>query len=131
MICHQCETLRKRCESKDERIADLERELGLDLNRAEIATLAVGLRVRPQASRLLLGLYKAKGRTLSRARCMDFMPPKFTVEDDRLENMARVIVYEIRAATSHGIIETVPHLGYRITEAGSARVAAILAGQGA
>lgn len=131
MICHQCETLRKRCESKDERIADLERELGLDLNRAEIAALAAALRVRPQASRLLLGLYKAKGRTLSSARCMAFMPPHFTYEDDRLQSTVRVMVYQIRSATSHGIIQTVFGHGYRITEAGAARVAAILARQGA
>lgn len=121
----------------EERIAWLESELGLQQETSHIATLThaisssmEGRRVtsgRPQAARFLLALYRAKGRVMSPLQIMEAVPPRDLARDDeRIPKVVTVWAYFARCAVGKDAIQNSVGRGYRLTEAGMAKVAAIL-----
>lgn len=119
------------CAEKDERIAWLESELGTrtDFERIDAIRRALkrsGRNRGGNTARLIEALYAAKGRMLTRWQLMVAMPPEDHGEDERNPNMVSVYVAWARKGIGHDGIESVWGSGYRITEAGMARVAEIL-----
>jgi hypothetical protein len=120
----------ERCAELEERVAWLESELGIQgaAQRSRLLREALrderGHRCRGGAS-LLAALYDAQGRPLNRQQLLDSLPT-LDGQVDRCAKVVDVYVCVIRKTLGQGIISTVFGHGYRITEAGSEMVAAIL-----
>lgn len=116
-----------RCEELEERVAWLESELGLQRNETRVAKVATALRVNPQAARLVLALYDAKGRVVTKHQLWEAIPQALdpTAEDTRDAKLLDVIVWRARQALPGGI-KTIHARGRQITPHGAERVAAIL-----
>jgi len=117
------------CEELRERIAWLESELGLqselDLeSRLErvmdsIRAIHVG---RPQIARFMLALYAAKGRPVTHFQLLEAMPGS----EERQPHFTAVIACRARKVFGADAIENIYGRGFRITQAGMARIAEIL-----
>jgi DNA-binding response OmpR family regulator len=124
-----------RCDELRERVAWLESELGLQRDQTDVEALRrVILRFRYRSggigsahcARMLLALYRAGGRAMSRYQLMEAAPPSGGGEDDRNANLVGVMMCLARRALGYGAIENVWGSGYRLTPTGIARVAEIL-----
>ena len=124
------------CAEKDERIAWLESELGLQRSANEMGMMREAFPVRPMgasctglAFSVILALYHAKGTTLSVYQLMERIPPKSNHEDDRIPHGVAVWVYRARQILGdRDAIENVWGRGYRLSEEAMARVRAVLGG---
>ena len=105
-----------------ERIAYLERELGLSLEQTRIARL-IGYGMTRSQAHVVLALHQAAGRTLSADQLDDTLPRG---ERDA-RNFIKVITNRARAIVGADAIETVRGVGYRISGNGAARVERMLA----
>lgn len=118
----------QRCEDKDERIAWLESELGLQKHGTEVNALRRHLNVRPQTAQLVLGMYRAKGRIMTNIQLWETIPqvrnPK--ADDDRDFKMLDVQVCNARKAIGADAIQTVWGIGRALSPFGMERVASIL-----
>jgi DNA-binding response OmpR family regulator len=125
-----------RCAELEERVAWLESELGLRreteaedrLHRFMTSEAAYTIN-RPGACRFTLALYRARGRAVSRPQVLEAVPPVAGGEDERNWRIVDVWACHARRALGVDAIQTVRSRGYRLTEAGMARVAAILGDQ--
>lgn len=124
MTCEHCEELK-------ERIAWLESELGLQRDFDALKKIhgeMKGSTPNPKWSvaRMLLAMYAAKGRPMSRAQMLEASPPRSRGEDDRAFSLTSVWVCKAREIFGREIIENVWGVGYRLTPVGMAKIAAIL-----
>lgn len=123
------------CAAKDERIAWLESELGLqrdetarDKLRSALATATENARHGMNGTaRFVLALYGARGRAMSSQQLLDAIPPRWGGDDERLPTIVRVWASSARKTLGKDAISTAWGSGYRLTPEGMARVGAILA----
>lgn len=124
----------ERCADLEEQVAYLRSELGFQADNEAYRKLRSYLvyrqsRVgRASAVRVVLALYGAKGRTLTRDQLLDAVPPRSGEEDERQLKTIDVWVCFARRALGKAAIESVWGRGYRLTEAGMAAVAGIMDG---
>ena len=123
-----------RCEELEERVAWLEGELGLVSENEQFRLLRTAMlapsnsrsRVgRAAAVNLVLALYRARGRTLSRPQLLDAIPSP-SGNSERLDTIINVWVCFARRCFGNDAIESVWGKGYRLTDSGMTQVAAIL-----
>ncbi|HWE98844.1 MAG TPA: winged helix-turn-helix domain-containing protein [Caulobacteraceae bacterium] len=100
-----------------DRILWLESEVGFSLSSHERARIADKLRLTPKHTRLLLALYRARGRVLSVAQLID-------TTDCETESRKAIVIMVCHIRDAHGddVIRTHPTLGYSITAKGIALV---------
>lgn len=125
-----------RCEELEERVAWLEGELSQQLSDDAHQRLRNAMLLgcaaardssgRAGAAQLVLALYAARGRVMSRLQLMEAMPPKAGGEDERDPQIVQVRVCLARKGLGHDLIENVWGRGYRLSEVGMERVAAII-----
>lgn len=119
----------ERCPELEERVAYLESELGIQREtdgrqRLHAAMPATNGGVR--GVDLVLALYAARGRTLSRWQLLDAIPSPGGVED-REPKLIDVWVHGARFSLGRDVITTVWGRGYCLSAKGIALVAAIIA----
>lgn len=106
----------------EERVAYLEGELGLSINATRLGRLmAFGMQC--SQAHIALALYQANGRVLSADQLDDALP----TGEREPRNFVKVAINRVRGAIGADCIETVNGLGYRATDVGRERLAAILA----
>lgn len=124
-----------RCAELEEEIDALRRELGMLRDDERTAALHQAIREGAkragggtlQAARMVITLYNARGRMISRGAILDAVPPADAVGgDERLPKIVDVWLCRARKALGHDAIETVWGHGLRITAVGRERVAEIL-----
>jgi hypothetical protein len=96
----------QRCEELEEEVVYLRSEMGLQQNSADIAAIRMAFRVSPCSAKLLLALYRAKGRPVSPYQLLEAMPPRYDRNDGRDPQMIAVLVSKIRKALGHDFIRT-------------------------
>lgn len=124
----------QRCADLEERVAWLESELGLQSRADRLGRLRDALHKAKGstrcgsggATRLLLALYAAKGKPVSRFGLMEASPPANGEEDERDTKILDVWVCHARKLVGRDGIRNVYGFGFRLTETGMARVASIL-----
>ena len=121
------------CAEKDERIAWLEGELGLQRSSGEIDALYRAFPMAPgkhsctgRAFDTILVLYHAKGRVVSRLQIMDAIPPKNGGDDERTAQSVSVWVLRARKMLGRDAIHSVWGRGYRLSDEAMIRVQAVL-----
>lgn len=125
-----------RCAELEERVAWLESELGLqnDMTMAErlrrhfIDSCGTGWRGQQRSGgvRVILALFAAKGRAMSRDQLLEAIPPFRGGDDERQPKIVDVWVCWARKAIGRDAISSVWGRGYQLTKAGVERVAAIV-----
>lgn len=124
-----------RCEELEERVAWLEGELGIQRVADHVLALRQVLDValreqgaqrrgRNQSAELVMALYRANGRPLSRYQLLDAIPSPTGRERDA--KIVDVWVCIARKGIGADAIENVWGRGYRLSQAGIARVAEAL-----
>lgn len=124
-----------RCEELEERVAWLEGELGLQREAWAVDTLRAAFAASPNrragsrlgAARLVLALYRAKGRPMTTYQLMEACPPTDRREDERSSNIVSVWAYFARQVLGKDAVASAWGQGYRLSEKGLSQVAAILA----
>lgn len=127
----------ERCADLEERVAWLESELRIQADATDYSRLRTAMRrncssganpwARKNAILLVITLFRAAGRVRSRPQLMEAIPPLDRArEDNRINKCIDVWVCAARKMIGPGVIETVPGRGYRLTDGGVAKVAAIL-----
>ncbi len=115
------------CAELAERVAWLESELGIQRAETRVTKVATALRVNPQAARIILALYDAKGRVVTNMQLWDAIPqvrdPHF--DDERAPKLLDVVIWKARQALP-GCIRTIHARGRQLTPDGMARVAGVL-----
>lgn len=118
-----------RCEELEEEVAYLRSELGLNQDATDYQRLRVFMRGKSvnarQAARLILALYQAKGRAMSRLQLLDALPSP-SDKEDRNPNLIGVMVCHARAGLGREAVENVWGHGYRLSDEGVAKVRSIL-----
>jgi DNA-binding response OmpR family regulator len=120
-----------RCEELEEEVAYLKSELGLQADADLIESLRRAMPLGGLASKahgaahLVAALYRAHGRTLTRDQLMERLPSR-NGRDDRDDKLCAVYVCAARKTLGHDGIQNVWGRGYRLTDAGMAKVAALL-----
>jgi len=116
-----------RCAELEEEVAYLRSELGLLADEDALLTLKRAMRVSPVVARLVYALYRSNGRLLTCAHLEDAIPSKTGRDDYISQSFFGALVCLARRALGRDAIETAWGRGYRLSPAGMARVAAILA----
>ena len=137
MTCAACAEREVRLQIAEERVRQLEDELGAQnasvfltrlLESPAFLTIKGG---RPQACQVIAALYGAKGKVVSHQRLFQVVPPRdLGADDDRGPNFMSVLVHRARKALGLDAIQNVHGVGYRLTDVGMARVAAIIESRG-
>lgn len=123
-----------RCHELLERVAWLESELGIQTDATNINILRKYMFERARgptrhmgAASLVMALYRANGRVMSKDQLLDAVPPRYnTGPDERGTKIIDVWVCFARKAFGPGAIETMWGGGYRLTENGRQTVENIL-----
>lgn len=115
-----------RCDVLEEEVAFLKSELGLQAAADRVHTLRRELRMRPGVAALVLRLYDAKGRLVTKAQCVEAIPAVWADREERSDTINNVYVSHARQALGKTAIETCWGEGFRMTETGRAKVAEIL-----
>lgn len=121
----------ERCEDLEEEVAYLKSELGLQEDAEAYRRLRAAMKAaagnsgRFQAVGLVLALYHAKGRVLSRYQLLEVCPSP-SGKEDRDATIINVWVHQVRKALGSGVIENVWGRGYRLTDLGRQVVSAVL-----
>lgn len=132
MTCAACRIRDERLAIAEERILQLEAELGAQAASLLLARLLelpafVQASGRPQVCKLVAALYGARGRVVSLQRLFAVIPSQAGPGDDeRHSNFMSVLVHRARKALGADAIQNVHGVGYRLTDRGLDRVAAIL-----
>lgn len=113
-------------EELEEEVAYLRSELGITDDATSIAALRDTYGLPPAASRVLMSLYLARGRVLSKDQISDSLPV-VTRDTWSERKLADVYVCRIRAKIGHAAIKTAWGAGYYLTPEGIAKVDAALA----
>lgn len=119
MTCDRCDELQAEVEY-------LKGELGLSVSAQRLSAIRTAFNLPPARARLLLVLFAAKGRVVSPAQALDAMPPRYGAHDRGWENV-KTHICRLRKQVDTGLIVNVWGEGYRLTDAGMARVTEILA----
>lgn len=102
----------------EERVAYLERELGLSRDLTRVGSLvAKGWRGNP--ARIALALAYANGRILSDAQLADALPDRDRADDS---NNIKAHMWWVRKMMGYDAVETVRGIGYRMTPKGCAAI---------
>lgn len=120
-----------RCDDLEEQVAWLRSELGLQRDLATenrlCETIPRGAHAgRPQLARFVMALYAAKGRPVTRFQLLEACPPTTADEDSRSEKILDVWVWRARGWLGRDAVLTLHGKGYRLSESGMAKVAALL-----
>lgn len=107
-----------RCEELEEDIAYLKSELGLRAGLDEIEALRKAFGLTPSCAKLVLALYRAKGRTVTQLQMLEIMPPRYTIEDDRTSQIVNVQCSKTRKALGPGLLQNVWGQGFKLSPAG-------------
>lgn len=124
VVCGNSAAVKAKLDLPCERCAYLERELGLQIARTEVDDVVRGLGVSVSQARLLIALYRAKGRVLSLLDLEEAAPSR-TGSDER-GDIVRVHVHHIRKRLVADAILSCGGLGYRLGEPGRAPLSPIL-----
>lgn len=96
------------CAALEDRVRVLERELGVRRADGQIGAVMHRLGLTVTQARLVLALYRARGRAVSRVSLMDELPL------DGGEGSVRTAVHKIREKLGENAITTVEGLGYAL-----------------
>lgn len=116
--------LEERIAELEERVAYLESELGLSVRESEIAQLARCYDLRFTPAHVVLALYKAHGRILSRLQLQDAVWRNPV--DDPSRNLFQAHICWARKALGYDAISTNWGRGYSLAPKGMALVAQAL-----
>jgi len=126
-----------RCSELEEKIAWLEGELGLQMRQTDLAKVQRYLHVAAGISALgggkatsvaevVLALYQARGRVVSKLQLMEAAPPDSALYDERNPKIVDVWIWRARNGLGSGAIGTSWGRGYYLTPEGLAKVSRIL-----
>lgn len=115
-----------RCEDLQEEVAYLKSELGLQVDGDVLATIKRAFGLTDQKARIVVILFKAKGRVVSEAHFQDALPSRYGATD-RGEKLVHSSISQLRKVVGADAIETVYARGYRLSPGMRARVAEALA----
>lgn len=118
-----------RQELEDE-VVYLRGELGLTTSASAIGAVKAATGLSDGPARVLLALYRAKGRALAKHQILDAVPAQRTV-DDRDPKLVDVWVCRVREATFPDAIKTIWGQGHAITPEGAELVAKAIEGAAA
>lgn len=107
-------------------VADLKRENGAAVEQTEMADLRKTFGLSKNEAWMLLVLHHAGGRVLSNEHLLLNMPTVRIDACDRDPSQVKTVVAKVRAKVGDDTIETAWGSGYRITDAGRAKVAEAL-----
>ena len=118
-------------EELEEQVAYLKSELGLVAESDALHTLRLAMRVPGSVGRrgpamVVMALYKAHGRTLSKHQIMEAVPPRSGGDDNREPKIIDVWVSRARKSLGRDAIENVWGQGARLSPQGMALVAGLL-----
>lgn len=120
-----------RCDELEEEVAYYKSELGGNLAADHVVAIKSAMRGgsahgRACPAKLVLSLYRAKGRTVTKLQLLEAIPPKDGGEDERDAKICDVWVCQARQFLGPEIIETVWGRGYRISAYGTDLVGRLL-----
>lgn len=113
-------------EELEEEVAYLRGELGMTRNAAVEGILRSAFKIAPSEVTLLLALYRARGKVLSREQLNEAVPPKWSRVEDRASNLISVWVCRLRKKIGSDAIENQWDGKYALTATGIAKVQAAL-----
>lgn len=124
-MCRECDALRERIADLEYEVSELRRDLGLLASSDDVERLRMALRINPGVAHVISALYNAKGRTVSQWSLLEVMP---TSRDpmDRDVKIVQVRMVRARKALGADSFVTMHGTGYRMTDEGREKVAAIL-----
>lgn len=130
-MCRDCDALRERLEDLQDEVRELRRELGQITNEAEVDAIYRQLKVggmnRRGSAQVISILYGAKGKPVSRYSLLRAIPTRYGGEPmDREAKIIDVWVSFARKTFGREYLQTVQGVGYRLTDAGMAKVSEIL-----
>lgn len=114
-----------RCDDMREQVRWLEKELAMRHAVDAQYAVARAFRITPGAATMLARLYAAAGGHVASWQLLEATAPA-GYDDDRDPKTVSVRICIIRRAMGPGVIETLYGKGYRLTDVGMARVAAVL-----
>lgn len=120
-----------RCEELEEEVAYYKSELGSNIAADDVEAIRLAMRsgghfARVCAAKLVLVLYRARGRTVTKWQCLEAIPPKAGGEDERDAKLVDVWVWQARHCLGAELIENVWGRGYRISAIGADLVGRLL-----
>ena len=112
----------ERIEHLEAEVAYLRSEVVLDATAQQVADLADAFKLSPSQAWIVAALLNAKpGKAIRRERLLDDQP--FQRPDaDHFGNTVDVQMSRIRRRLGHDAVETVRAVGFRLTDAGRARI---------
>lgn len=117
-------------EELEDEVVYLRGELGLTTSASAIGAVKAATGLSDGPARVLLALYRTKGRALAKHQILDTVPAQRTI-DDRDPKLADVWICRIRQATCFEAVDTVWGQGYAISPTGRAIVEKALEGAAA
>lgn len=114
----------KRIADLEEQNAWLRSELGLVEEASAVHALRNALRLSTQQARVVLRLYRAKGRVVPFAQLYEAAPPVYS--DDRPMHIVRVFVSQTRAKLGKDFILGSYGLGYALSPAAAETIRQVL-----
>lgn len=120
-----------RCEELEEEVAYYKSELGENISADCVDTIRAAMRkggkwARGCAATMVLALYRAGGKPLSKWQSLQAVPPKAVGEDERDPKIVDVWVWQARQCLGAEIIENVWGRGYRLSAFGMDLVGRLL-----
>ena len=100
------------CIRKDEELRILRRELGIRQADGEIGAVMIRLGVNPMQARMLLMMYRAKGKTVHSEVL------RTQVANDSCDGTIKVHIHQMRKVLGRDAIATAERVGYALTPMG-------------
>jgi DNA-binding response OmpR family regulator len=116
-----------RCDRLEEENVYLKSELGLQVEAGHLAEVMTAFKATHGEARMIMALYRARARAVSREQLFDVLPGHdHGVGQDSTFKVVDTLMVRVRRKLGDDAVTTLHGVGYRMSEAGSARVAAVL-----
>lgn len=117
-----------RCWALEERVADLEDQLGIERERVEKRVLLAAFGLTQTEVWYLLALWRAKGRVVDPYWLLDNRPIRSLDEDKQSNplNVVRVYMFKLRRKVGAECFESMRDEGYMLTPAGLAKIRKVI-----
>jgi len=117
-----------RCRELEERVADLEDQLGIERERVEKRVLLAAFGLTQTEVWYLLALWRARGRVVDPYWLLDNRPIRSLDEDKQSNplNVVRVYMFKLRRKVGTECFASMRDEGYRLTPAGLAKIRKVI-----
>jgi hypothetical protein len=116
----------ERIEELEAEVAYLKSEMGLSREASDLAAVRDGLRIPRQQAQILLVLFRAYPRILTRFQVWDAIDHPYSGDDVYATNSINVRVSGIRKNLGQGIIHVSKGVGLGLTDMGAAKIGGCL-----